>query len=173
MQSFDTRQRWHSRSVGKGRIGPKIGWHRDAKAWPTCFNRASVTEPAQVHSVLWDQLNSLRHVVTVYLLIYPGLRSLFFTASSLRPLPDKPSVCKSQSLRFCFPRPWPTLKAAVPTQAIEHLILPNGEACFQRDRVPLGGKFLDTESKLGRAYTLDIKTMFKGQAGGESRGSRS
>ena len=104
MQSFDTRQRWHSRSVGKGRIGPKIGQHRDTKAWPTCFNWASVIEPAQVHSVLWDQLNSLRHVVTVYLLIYPGLRSLFFTASSLRPLPAKPSACKSQSLRFCFPQ---------------------------------------------------------------------
>lgn len=50
-----------------------------------------------------------------------------------------------------FPRHWPTVKTVVPTQAIEHLILPNGEACFQRDRVPLGGKFLDTESKLGRA----------------------
>ena len=50
-----------------------------------------------------------------------------------------------------FPRPWPTVKAVVPTQATEHLILPSGEACFQRDRVPFGGKFLDTESKLGRA----------------------
>ena len=104
IQSFDTGHRRHSRSVGKARTGPKIGWHRDTKAWPTCFNQASVKEPAQVHSVLWDQLNSLCHIVTVYLLVYPGLRSLFFTGSSLRPLPDKPSACKSQSLRFCFPQ---------------------------------------------------------------------
>lgn len=99
MQSCDTGQRRHSRSVGKEGLAQRLADTETQRP-----GQLASPGPAQVYSVLWDQLNALCHIVTLYLLVYPGLQSLFFTGSSLRPLPDKPSACKSQSLRFCFPQ---------------------------------------------------------------------